>query len=159
MSDLSKARIAEILTALFERESSAPEFATGELTDKAIAKVCAVLGVAPANRWTFEHAVVEIDKISNGSDDGTTYIIDLNESGGSDTRGLEILSQLAAKGSIGNAFILTHAASILTESDKDAELRQELSKRGGNAVQLPICVIAKERLFDYENDEPSATVS
>jgi hypothetical protein len=153
LTELESDRFSEIRKAFLEAESGAVEFATRELTDKAIAKVCDVLQVKSQDCWTFEKAVDEIAGTLAGSDHGTTYIIDLNEAGGSDTRGLEILRQLATCGSKANAFILTHAASVLTESEKEEELRGELAQSGGSSIQLPICVIAKERLFDYEDLE------
>jgi hypothetical protein len=153
LSELTIDRVAEIRTTFFEKESGELGFATRELTDKAIAKVCDVLQVVPDNRWTFDKAADEIAKVKDGNDQGTAYVIDLNEAGGSDTRGLEILRQLAANGSKGDAFILTHAASVSTEAEKEAELRRELARNGGSRIQLPVCVIAKERLFEYEKLE------
>jgi hypothetical protein len=157
LGDLPNERIAEMRKIFFEKESVKAPFVTGELSDKAIATVCNVLQVTPENRWTFEKAENEIAEVNNGSDQGTTYMVDLNAAGGSDTRGLEILRQLAARKSKGNAFLLTHAASVATEAQKEAELRGELARGGESRIQLPICVIAKERLFEYENLEALQT--
>jgi hypothetical protein len=153
LSELTPERVAEIRKGFSEKESGEFGFATGELSDNAVAKVCEVLKVAANDCWTFDKAAVEIARVEEGNDLGTTYVVDLNEAGGSDTRGLEILRQLSAKGSKGNAFILTHAASVTTEAEKEAELRQELTKTGSSRIQLPICVIAKERLFEHESLE------
>ncbi len=153
LSELTPERLIEIRKVFFEKESGKAGFATNELSDKAVAAVCDVLQVTPDNCWTFDRATAEIGKVHGGNDRGTTYVIDLNEAGGSDTRGLDILRQLAVNESKGNAFILTHAASISTEAEKETDLRQELAQTGGSPIQLPVCVIAKERLSDYEKLE------
>ncbi|MEJ0025950.1 MAG: hypothetical protein WDN01_07975 [Rhizomicrobium sp.] len=153
LGSLDLARLKAIRKAFFEQENIAEQFPTNELSDEAVSQVCKVLQVPPENRWTFDRAAEEIQKVQDGDDDGTTYIVDLNEAGGSSTRGLEILQQLWTRKSKGNPFILTHEATVATEGQREAELRATLARDGGDALGLPICVIAKERLFDFENAE------
>jgi hypothetical protein len=80
-------------------------------------------------------------------------MVDLNETGGSGTRGLDILQQLWTRQSKGHTFILTHDATIATEGQRETELRGTLAAETGSPLGIPICVIAKERLFDFANND------
>jgi hypothetical protein len=153
LGDLATARVDEIRKVFFEKEASGLGSSTKELSDKAVEKICEALQVKPEGRWTFDRAAEEIGKVKDGSDEGTTYIVDLNEAGGLRTRGLEILRQLQVQKSKGNAFILTHDATTATEAQREEQLRADLTSEGGDIITLPLCVIAKERLFQFENEE------
>lgn len=153
VTGLQSARRQELRKAFFEHEDIAKQFPTNELPEGAVEQVCNVLNVTEENRWTFERATEEIQKLAEGTDAGTTYMVDLNETGGSGTRGLDILQQLWSRESKGHTFILTHDATTVTEGQRETELRATLVAEGGNPLGIPICVIAKERLFDFANEE------
>lgn len=151
LSGLDSDRVSEIRKAFFEQEVVAAHFPTNELSDDAVTQICETLQIPVENRWTFDHAAEEIQKLLEGGDAGRTYIVDLNEAGGSGTRGLEILQQLWTRKSRGTAFILTHHATATTEAQRETELRATLAEDTGNPLGIPICVIAKERLFDFKD--------
>lgn len=155
LDEIAAPRLAEMRSAFFEAEASnqAAPFPTRELSDRAVEKICDALQVREDGRWTFARATEEIGKVHDGDDEGTTYLVDLNEAGGSVTRGLDILKQLQLQKSKGNAFILTHDATIATESEREAQLRAGLVSDGGGLVSVPVSVIAKERLFDFDNED------
>lgn len=147
--ELGEDRRDEIKEQFFADESV--KFASDELSSQGIGKVCELLGVNSEDRWNFDEAEAAIPKLCADGDESISYIVDLNETGGSSTRGLEILKLLWAKSSKGVAFLLTHETSIDGEANKEVELRGELLKEEGLAG-IPICVIAKER-FDEQDDD------
>jgi hypothetical protein len=153
LADLPGERVAEIKAAFFAKEGESKDFATGELSSDAIDKACAILGVADEDRWTFEKADQELAALCNGGDSELGYIVDLNEAGGSQTRGLEMLQILWNEKSLGTAFILTHETGVTGEQQRELDLRAQLSDLGGLGV--PLCVIAKERLYENPNDADS----
>jgi hypothetical protein len=153
LETLEPARLKEIRESFFKQETVVAQFPTNELSGDAVDQVCKVLQVSAESRWSFDRAAAELQKLEEGSDEGTTYIVDLNEAGGSKTRGLEILQQLWTRKSKGNTFILTHDATIADEAQRETELRATLASEGNDPLGMPICVIAKERLFDFENAE------
>ncbi|WP_127966035.1 hypothetical protein [Agrobacterium sp. RS6] len=153
LTDLSAERREAIKAAFFEKEGDQKTFATGELSAASISRACELLGVAAADRWTFEKADQDLAALCAEGDADLSYVVDLNEAGGSKTRGLDMLRKLWSEKSAGTAFILTHETDIAGEGKSEANLRGELADLGG--LGLPLCVIAKQRL--YENaDDPDA---
>ncbi|GAA0317972.1 hypothetical protein GCM10009087_30450 [Sphingomonas oligophenolica] len=150
LADLGAERVAEIKAAFFAKEGENKDFATGELSASAIEKACALLGVVAADRWTFDKADRELAALCQGGDPELSYVVDLNEAGGSKTRGLDVLRTLWNEKSSGTAFILTHETDISGEAKSESELRSQLTDLGGLGV--PLCVIAKERLYDNPED-------
>ncbi|RJT32597.1 hypothetical protein D3227_26630 [Mesorhizobium waimense] len=150
LTDLDPERVAAIKATFFEKEGDQEEFATGELSVAAIERACELLGILEADRWTFEKADQDLPAICAAGDAELSYIVDLNEAGGSKTRGLDVLRTLWNKNSRGTAFILTHETDIPGEGKSEAELRVQLADLGG--LGLPLCVIAKERLYDKAED-------
>lgn len=150
LADLSVERVADIKASFFAKEGEGKDFATGELSATAIEKACTLLGVANADRWTFDKADRELAALCQGGDPELSYVVDLNEAGGSKTRGLEVLRTLWNEKSSGTAFILTHETDIAGEAKSESELRAQLTDLGGLGV--PLCVIAKERLYDNPED-------
>lgn len=151
LSDLGSQRIEEIRATFFERERTEKDFPTNELSGNAIETACQLLGVAAEDRWTFEKADQDLPGLCMTGDADVGYVVDLNESGGSATRGLEMLRVLWDSKSQGTAFILTHETTISEEAKTEQDLRDKLQDLGG--LGLPVCVIAKERLSDKANDE------
>lgn len=151
LTDMDGPRIEEIRTTFFARERTDRDFPTNELSNDAIARACQLLGVATEDRWTFEKADQDLPGLCAAGDAALGYIVDLNESGGSATRGLDMLQALWNGNSQGTAFILTHETNISGEAKTEQELRGKLQDLGG--LGLPVCVIAKERLSDKANDE------
>lgn len=151
LTDLGSERMEEIRTTFFAKEKAEKEFPTNELSADAIAKACQFLGVADNDRWTFEKADQDLPGLCAAGDAETSYVVDLNESGGSSTRGLDMLKVLWAGNSQGTAFILTHETDVSGEAKTEQELRAQLQDLGG--LGLPVCVIAKERLSDKAEDD------
>jgi hypothetical protein len=150
LTDLSVERFAEIKAAFFAKEGEGKDFATGELSATAIEKACTLLGVTNEDKWTFDRADRELAALCKAGDPELSYVVDLNEAGGSQTRGLEVLRILWNEKSLGTAFILTHETDIAGEVKRECELRAQLTDLGG--LGLPLSVIAKERLYDNPQD-------
>lgn len=150
LTDLRPERFEEIKTAFFVQEGEQKAFPTNELSIDVIASACKLLNVADVDRWTFEKADQDLPALCAAGDGELSYIVDLNEAGGSKTRGLEMLQILWEGNSKGTAFILTHETDIAGEGKKEIDLRTDMAKDGGLGV--PICVIAKERLSGAEGD-------
>lgn len=150
LTDLDAQRIEEIRATFFARERTEKGFPTNELSGDAIASACQLLGVAAEDRWTFEKADQDLPGLCEAGDADLGYVVDLNESGGSSTRGLDMLQALWKGKSKGTAFILTHETNISGEAKTEQELRGKLQDLGG--LGLPVCVIAKERLSDKADD-------
>src|SRR5471030_660077 len=150
LTDLPNERRESIKAEFFKHEGSLPEFATGELSESSVDRACTLLGVTEADRWTFDKAEQDLASLCAEGDERLSYVVDLNESGGSKTRGLDILRKLWREKSKGTAFILTHETNIAGESDREAVLLGELADLDG--LGLPLCVIAKERLYDKDDD-------
>ena len=151
VTDLDAQRIEEIRTSFFARERTEKDFPTNELSGDAIESACQLLGVAAEDRWTFEKADQDLPGLCAAGDAELSYVVDLNESGGSPIRGLDMLQVLWNRKSQGTAFILTHETNISGEAKTEQELRAKLQDLGG--LGLPVCVIAKERLADKADDE------
>lgn len=141
LQDLSATRRDEIKQRYFTYE------AKKEFSKESIEKVCALLGVDAKDRWTFDEAAGSLGDLCKKGDNEISYIVDLSEAGGSRTRGLEILKILWEQKSEGTAFILTHEAEAATEALKERELREQLLSEGEDSFGIPICVIAKDRIF------------
>lgn len=150
LTDLSGDRVSKIKSDFFAREGKDKGFATGELSSASIEQTCALLSILQEDRWTFEKADQELAGLCKAGDNDLSYVVDLNESGGSQTRGLDVLRTLWNENSAGTAFILTHETNTIGEVQKEAELRQQLADLGG--IGLPLCVIAKERLYENAED-------
>ena len=151
LTDLDAQRIEEIRATFFARERTEKGFPTNELSGDAIASACQLLGVTAEDRWTFEKADQDLPGLCAAGDAELSYVVDLNESGGSPTRGLDMLQALWNGKSQGTAFILTHETNISGEAKTEQELREKMRDLGG--LGLPVCVIAKERLSDKADDE------
>lgn len=151
LTDLSGERVEAIRDAFFSREKAEKGFPTNELSADAITSARQLLGVAANDCWTFEQADGGLPGLCETGDADLSYIVDLNESGGSPTRGLDILRTLWDRKSRGTAFILTHETTVGEEAGKEKELRGKLEDLEG--LGPPLCVIAKERLSDKVGDE------
>ncbi len=154
LTDLDAQRIEEIRATFFAQERTEKSFPTNELSGDAIASACQLLGVAAEDRWTFEKADRDLPGLCEAGDAELSYVVDLNESGGSATRGLDMLQALWNGKSQGTAFILTHETNISGEAKTEQELREKLQGLDGLVgLGLPVCVIAKERLSDKADDK------
>lgn len=152
-ADLSPDRIEEMRTAFFAHEQAEKEaeLPTTELSADVIDNACALLGIAPEDRWTFGKADRELPGLCEAGDAELSYIVDLNESGGSPKRGLDALRALWTGKSQGAAFVLTHETGIASEATIEKALRDDLKEEFGG-LGLPVCVIAKERLTEKAGD-------
>ena len=150
--ELGGVRSQEIREKFFAHEAMQPIFATAEMTDPAVIKVCDLLRIVDADRWNFDTATAEIPELCKKGDSEIAYMVDLNDTGGSGTRGLEILELLYASGSRGIAFILTHEADRNGEAAKESALRHQVAETRENPFEVPICVISKQRLMTPETE-------
>jgi hypothetical protein len=149
---LTSKRRSEIRAKFFAHEAAEGLSAVEELSDPTIRKICTLLGVRVGDRWTFDKAEDGLEKLCSDGDADISYIVDLNDTSSSETRGLEILRLLWDKKSKGTAFILTHEAAVEGEASKETELRNILARDGKNALGVPICVISKGRLFEAQDE-------
>ncbi|KQT33658.1 hypothetical protein ASG29_06510 [Sphingomonas sp. Leaf412] len=147
LADLSSDRRAEILTAALAAETAeAPpgDFATAELSTETTDAICAVLRIAPEDRWSFDDALAKLPALA-GDDGRIGYVVDLNEGAGDDRRGADVLADLCARASRGTPFILTHATDAAGEGTLERELGNSLP-RGPEGEVIPVTVMAKKRL-------------
>ena len=154
--DLPEGRFAEIETTFRARQGAERNFPTNELSMECIDKACELMGIKPEDRWTFEKADKDLLDMCSKDDSDHGYIVDLNDSGGSEKRGLDALRLLWKGKSRGTAFILTHETGIAGEGDKEASLRDDLADLTDiDGLGLPISVIAKERLTEKSGSDQS----
>jgi hypothetical protein len=151
LTELTPRRRNEMQAAVLVRETMEGAIPSRELSEPTIDKICTLLGVHTEDRWTFDNAEGGLARLCADGDADVSYIVDLNDAGRSVTRGLEILKLLRDEKSKGTAFILTHDAAAKGEATKEAELRGALVE-DENELSIPICVIAKQRLFELEDD-------
>lgn len=142
--DMKPERREELRAAVLAVEAKEPKFKSDELTHEVVEEACATLGVENGDRLSFDEAAKLTVDLA-GADQGIGYVIDLNESGGADERGLEILIELARHGSRSIAFILTHAATEETEGAEERRLRDGLVGPD-DGLAMPVTVIDKKRL-------------
>lgn len=149
VEDLSVEQQTEILR---KAQSELEKAGTEELSDKQIKCVCSLLNIPNEDCWDFENAETKMLELANNRGDSeVTYIIDLNDAraGHGNTRGLELLKTLYAAGSQATAMLLTHYATKSNESEKELELR-DVVLGAHPSPNVPLCVIAKERLYPEE---------
>jgi len=144
LTDLDQERRDEIKAAFFDREGQADGFAADELNNDEVALACELLNVSEDDRWTFDQAADGLTRVCEDDDTEFVYVIDLNEAGGSKTRGMDLLQSLSALQSKGTAFILTHEATASGEAALEVQLLEEL--HNNDSIGPPICVISKDRL-------------
>jgi hypothetical protein len=144
IADMKPERREELRAAVLAAEAKEPKFKSDELSQAVIEEACAALGVENGDRLSFDEAAKLTVDLA-GADQEIGYVIDLNESGGADERGLEILAELARHGSRSIAFILTHAATEETEGGEERRLRDGFN-RPGDGLAMPVTVIDKKRL-------------
>ena len=146
---LKEALQAEFLKKLAEREAQ-----PSELSKSAIDRVRDLLRIQKEDCWSFDKADSGLPGICGpGGDDKVLYIVDLKDEVTNDPeRGLDVLLQLDKLKSRGTAFILSREADTDQEKDKEDHLRRRLKERAGqDALNIPTCVIAKERLLDHDD--------
>lgn len=152
LAKVTPQRREEIGSQFFAKEAIREKFATPEVSNEEIERICATLGINEKDRWTFGQADEQIKGIVKAGDSSVAFIVDLNEAGGQNARGLEILKLLHASGTQSTAFILTHATTAQNEASQEASLRSSLAAENG-LLQMPICVIAKKRMEDAKSKE------
>lgn len=154
LEDLGQARRDEIRDLFIAQEPAVRSTSTEDLKDSHVELACRLLNVSPADRWSFVDAAARLKEVCGLGDANVSYIIDLNNIAGSPTEGIEILRILKELGSQGTAFILTHEADVLSESSVEKQLRDQLIRESKSGrADVPICVIAKQRLSDHSTDE------
>jgi len=142
--DLPPDRAEAIEGALMEAD--ARHEASQELPRSVIDAACDLLGVATADRLTFEQGERFAATIGEGRGAEVALIVDLKEAGGLPDRGLDLLGSFHLAGFAGVAFILTHEATVATEGAQESELTAQLVGKG--VTGMPVTVIAKDRLKD-----------
>lgn len=151
LNDIPAPDRAKISECFFQEEVAKEGMTTPELKDGVIDTVCRLLSIAEVDRWTFRDASKKVKGVCESGDENVSYIIDLNEAGGSDKQGMEILQALHQYDSKGTAFLLTHSATSAEEASKEAELQGDLEAKEPPA-QFPVCVISKARLTEASDD-------
>jgi hypothetical protein len=160
--DLTLEQREQLKQEFFQHETQDKELPTNEMLGSNVAAACDLLGVSVEDRWTFQKAHAQLQPLCAAGDEAIAYLIDLNESGGSPTEGLTILEGLRTYGSKGTAFILTHEATALNEGDVEQRLRRELrepARTAPNPLEVPVCVVSKERLSDDATLEAALKVA
>jgi len=153
LADMSVSEFEALNSAFVDSDDATGEMAAPELKDSVIADTCTLLGIKEEDRWTFADAMNRVETLCV-TDSRVSYIIDLNETGGSDKRGLDVLKALHQYKSKGTAFLLTHSATANDEAGKEAELLEDMKKDGGlRAEAIPLCVVSKTRLEVAEGRE------
>lgn len=153
ITELTPQRRKEIKETFFFEETVEGDFESDELSGSSTAKICTLLGIAKDDCWTFDRAESGLADVCAAGDANISYIVDLNESGISSNRGLDVIRLLWGKKSQGTAFILTHEVSSSGEAAKEAELRNLLKESEDDPLGVPICVIAKDRLFEIDDED------
>lgn len=146
--DMSQADRDALSKAFFDAETAVVPMAVPELSDRVIEDTCDLLGIKSEDRWTFKDAMQKVEETCK-DDARMSYIIDLNESGGSDKQGLEVLKTLRQYKSKGTAFLLTHSATAGDEAAKETELLDDMKTAHIAATSgdsFPLCVVSKQRL-------------
>lgn len=155
LADVQPERFAEMKALFSEKDQAEAQSPANELPKDARDTICALLNVGTDDRWTFEQADAQIERMIDGDDEGLSYLVDLSQADGSKVRGLDILIGLHRKKSAGTALVLTHEATTATESDKEVELLDLIKTQlgeGHDGVGLPVCVVSKERLQTDSED-------
>lgn len=153
LAELGQEKSDQIREAFFAKEAVQEIFASAEMTDPAVDRVCDLLKIKPDDRWNFDQAVAEIPGVCGADDFSVAYLVDLDQTGVSGTRGLEILELLHANNAKGTALILTHEADRSSEVTKETDLRRRLMEDRADALEISISVIAKQRLLAPESED------
>ena len=147
LSEMSLQERTSIRDAVYRKQQEAGETPYLEMSVESVERTREMLAIADADCWSFEGVEQRIGRVYEEDDDGVAYIVDLRElrgPGTDDFRGLEVLKVLNKMGSGATAFILTHEASAEREAEHERILHGHLTKE--EAVNIPLCVISKERL-------------
>ena len=146
------ARRAEMLAKYLEVEDAREPGKTKELLAEDVQKVCDLLGIMEADRWSFESCMEKAVELCEAGDEHIVYVIDLKDSNGppNDTTGLEVVKVLHDHHSKSTAFILTHEADNPTEAETEEKLLKAL--KADDVTDIPLCVISKDRLSRKEED-------
>lgn len=147
LAAMSKEEMTAVRTAFLKKEQELGGAAYLEMTVENVERTCQLLAIAPADRWPFEGAQPKLAAVKEAGDEEVAYIVDLREGSGpgsDEFRGLEILKLLGGMESKATAFILTHEANIEEEAQQEVILQRRLNAE--KAVDIPLCVISKERL-------------
>jgi hypothetical protein len=113
-----------------------------ELPHNLLQSICDQLGVQAKDRLTFPQGEELIESLTDEAKE-IALVLDLKETGSPD-RGLDLLQRLHKRPFGGLAFIVTHEATLPTESQQESELTSKLEAMG--VADMPVTVIAKERL-------------
>lgn len=158
VQDMKPDAQAALSARFFEEEAKAGTMPTPELQSTVVNAVCSLLSIQDGDRWTFDDARSKVESTCASDDAAVSYIIDLNEAGGNDKEGIEVLKSLQRHGSKGTAFLLTHAVEKQHEADKEQELQIHLV--GPDEVaHVPVCVISKGRLSEAAGDDEATAAA
>lgn len=150
--DFDQPKKDAIKDRFFSEEVKLNHMPTHEASSEEVDAVCKVLSIPQDDRWSFEGFENRLKVVCETGDTEISYIVDLNNASGSPRQGLEVLKLLKQFNSKGTAFILTHETNAQGESQLEMALRAELDNEEPAYKEIPICVIAKERLSDQENE-------
>jgi hypothetical protein len=143
-------RAAMIRTALLDK--IAESTGAREFGDAFVQKMRDLLSIAQGDCWDFPQAGSQLTALCATPTDQVSCIVDLNNGLGDKEAGLETIRLLSEKTFKGTVFLLTNEATIATEAQLEKALREQLRDGLEEADIPPVCVIAKGRFGDFEDD-------
>lgn len=152
LTDAGPERCAEIKKIYFAQEKTQESIETDEISAESFKAVYELMDIKAHDRWTFKGYEKKIEAVCEAGDSKISYIIDLRDGHENPFRGLEVLACLQSLKSKGTAFILTHETTEDGEASLETLLLSKLRESTPRS-EIPICVIAKQRLISDSDDD------
>lgn len=124
-----------------------------EFGDVFVQKMRNFLSIAQNDCWDFPQAGHRLTVLCATATDQVSCIVDLNNGLGDKEAGLETIRLLSEKTFKGTVFLLTNEATTTTEAQLEKTLREQLRNEMEEIDIPPVCVIAKGRFGDFEDDD------
>lgn len=150
--DLTQEQKDDLKKRFFAQEEITKRMPTREASSEQIEAVCTALQILEDDRWCFEDFENKLRAVCENGDLNISYIVDLNNASGGERQGLDVLKTLKQYNSKGTAFLLTHETNAAGESELELQLRDFLDEGQTSYKEIPLCVIAKERLHTDEDE-------
>lgn len=154
--DLTQEQKNDLKKRFFSQEEIVKMMPTKEASSEQIEAVCTALRILQEDRWSFESFESKLRAVCDSNDINISYIVDLNNASGGERQGLDVLKTLKQYNSKGTAFLLTHETNAAGEAELELQLRNYLDEGQASYKEIPLCVIAKERLH-VDEDEHAIT--
>lgn len=150
--DFTQEQKDDLKQRFFAQEEIVNEMPTQEASNEQIKAVCEALQILEDDRWSFDNLENKLKAVCDNNDVNISYIVDLNNASGGKLQGLEVLKTLKQFNSKGTAFLLTHETNVEGEAELEVQLRVSLDNEQASYKEIPLCVIAKERLITDEDE-------